>query len=274
MASDWVAAELAAAPYSALADANGIVSGPASWYKTMPGFGHFEDKLFHSKNLTLLCNGKKDAKGKQVSGYYVVCDAGEVMLFTNCIDARAWASNKLYVNEVIAPSLTFVDIDDEEIAVVNGEDLVKLILGYSKMQPLAARAVPVSPFALPVAAEVSSASLVLAAGCFSVTCKNACMYGKWIRDVPLDGFSVKKQAVVRFRSSDDKVAAADVLVALNRYGYVHLAHKAIYTMIEKGDDKVSDLYSMEVVKGLFEQKVCTLFIFMTCYYIQHLIGKH
>jgi len=259
MASDLVAAELAAAPYSALADANGIVSGPASWYKTMPGFGHFEDELFHSKNLTLLCNGKKDAKGKQVSGYYVVCDAGEVMLFTNCIDARAWASNKFYVNEVIAPSLTFVDIDDEEIAVVNGEDLVKLILGYSKMQPLAARAVPVSPFALPVAAEVSSASLVLAAGCFSVTCKNTSMYGKWIRDVPLDGFSVKKQAVVRFRSSDDKVAAADVLVALNRYGYVHLAHKAIYTMIEKGDDKVSDLYSLEVVKGLFEQKVSTLF---------------
>ena len=258
LSMEALAAELAAAPYSALVDVNGIVCGPAMWYKTLPGFGNFEDELFDSKNLTLLGRGKKDAKGKDVSGYYVVCDAGEVMLFTNCIDARAWASNKFYVNEVIAPSLTFMDIDDEELAVVNEEDLVKLILGYSKMQPLSARPVPVSPFALPVAAEVSSASLVLAAGCFSVTCKNASMYGRKMRDLHMAGFWMKSDAVVRFRSSDGKVAVADLLVGVGRYSCVKLAQKAIYTMMEDSDGKLSDLDSLEVDKELFDQKVCTI----------------
>jgi len=128
-----------------------------------------------------------------------------------------------------------------------------------------------SPVLLPVAAAMPSSSMGLDALKSAVTCKNASMYGKKMRDVHIAGFSVKSEAVVRFRTSDDKVAVADVLVAVGRYGYVHLAHKAIYTMIEKGDDKVSDLDSLEVDRGSFEQKVCTLFNYIPGYYIQNLI---
>ena len=105
-----------------------LIKKPATWFKTLLGFCHFDNKLFHNKFIRQMCPGQEDDKGNDVGGYYVVCDAGEVMLFTNCIDARAWASSKYYVNEVFATSLTFVDIDDEKLAVVNEEDLVKLIL--------------------------------------------------------------------------------------------------------------------------------------------------
>ena len=95
------------------------------------------------------------------------------------------------------------------------------------------------------------------ADCFVVTCKNASMYGKRMRDVHIAGFSVQSDAVVRFRSSDGKVAVADLLVGVGRYAYVHLAQKAIYKMMEDSDGKLSDLDSLEVDKELFDQKVCT-----------------
>ena len=103
-----------------------------------------------------------------------------------------------------------------------------------------------------------SSSLVLPAGCFSVTCKNASMYGRKMRDLHMAGFWMKSDAVVRFRSSDGKVAVADLLVGVGRYSCVKLAQKAIYTMMEDSDGKLSDLDSLEVDKELFDQKVCTI----------------
>jgi len=78
-----------------------------------------------------------------------------------------------------------------------------------------------------------------------------------MRDVHIAGFSVKSNAVVRFRTSDGKVAVADLLVEVGRYSCIKLAQKAIYTMMEDSDGKLSDLDSLEVDKELFDQKVCT-----------------
>jgi len=224
-----LAAELAAAPYSALVDVNGIVSGPASWYQTLSGLGHFEDKLFHSKNSTLLGNGKKDVNHQDVSGYYVVCDAGEVMLFDNCIDARVWASSKYYVNEVFAPSLSFVMIDEEKLAVVNKEDLVKLILRYPKMKPL------------PPHVTAHAATSAAVGGTSSI----AAMYEMKMRDVDLGRFSVESDAVIRFRTRDCKVAVVDVLVGMGKHETLEAAQEAIWTMIEHDDVKIRDLESLE-----------------------------
>ena len=91
-----------------------------------------------------------------------------------------------------------------------------------------------------------------------VPCKNFSIYGKRMRDVHMAGFSMKSDLVVRFRSSDGKVAVADLLVGVGRYSYVHLAQKAIYKMMEDSDGKLSYLNSLEINMQLFDQKVCIL----------------
>jgi len=124
----------------------------------------------------------------------------------------------------------------------------------------------VSPYALlevqhlaPVVQEAPSSSLVLPPGCFVVTCKNSSMYGKKMRDVHIAGFSVKSDAIVRFRRSDGKVVVADIMVAVGKYGKFGHAQEAIYKLMVNCDDKVSDLESIVVDKEL-DQKVCTYFL--------------
>jgi hypothetical protein len=95
-------------------------------------------------------------------------------------------------------------------------------------------------------------------GSFYVTCKKASMYGKRMRDVHIAGFSVESDAVIRFRTRDGKVAVGDLLVGVGMYGKFGHAQEAIYKFIEKFDDKVSDLESLEVDKEV-DQKVCTCF---------------
>jgi hypothetical protein len=104
-----------------------------------------------------------------------------------------------------------------------------------------------------------SSSLVLPPSCFAVTCKNASMYGKKMRHIHMAGFFLESDEVIRFRSSDGKVAVADVLVAVGRYVDVKHAQVAIYKLIDANDDKVLDLDTLEVDNELFDQKVCTLF---------------
>ena len=252
-----LAAEVAAAPYTALVDNNGIVTGPASWYQTLQGFGHLEDKLFHNKNSTLLGNGKKDIKHQDVSGYYVVCDAGEVMLFDNCIDARAWASSKYYVNEVFAPSLSFVMIDEEKLAVVKKEDLVKLILRYPKMKPLpphvtahAATSAPVGRMHVVRAGQAPGSSLVLPAGCFVVPSKNYSMYGKRMRDVHMARYSIESDEIIRFRKRDDKAEVTGLLVGVGRFSRTDNAQDFMIKLIDRNDEMLKDLESIEVDKTL------------------------
>ena len=102
------------------------------------------------------------------------------------------------------------------------------------------------------------AELGLSPGCFTVTCKNASMYGKKMRDLHMAGFCMQSDTVIRFRSSDGKVAVADLLVGVGKYGKFGHAQEAIYKLIENCDDKVSDLESLEDDKEL-DQKVCTFF---------------
>jgi hypothetical protein len=83
------------------------------------------------------------------------------------------------------------------------------------------------------------------------------MYGKKMRDIHIVGFSVESDAVIRFRSSDGKVAVGDLLVGVDKYSCFKVAQRAICKMIEDKDCKVSDLDSLEVDKELFDQKVCT-----------------
>jgi len=105
--------------------------------------------------------------------------------------------------------------------------------------------------------EAPSSSLVLPAGCFVVPYHNASIYGKKMRDVHIAGFSVESDAVIRFRSSDGKVAVGDLLVGVGRYADFKHAQLAIYKLIDASDEKVLDLESLEVDKELFDQKVCT-----------------
>jgi len=253
-----------------------LLKKSAMCYKTMSGLSHFDDEIFDNKFIHQTGQGQLDDKGKDVGGYYVVCDGGEVMLFPSPEMARAWARNKLYVNVVLAPSLSYVDIGHEKLAVVNEADLVKLILRYPRMPALRfAAAAPAPPVALPVpdAAGASSSapgdgppvaravlgapspSLALPAGRWDVTSSIAALYGMKMRDVDLGRFSVQSDAVVRFRSSDDKVAVTDILVGVGEHDTFEDAQEAMWTLIEHDDVKIRDLDSLEVVLDE-KQKVC------------------
>jgi hypothetical protein len=87
-------------------------------------------------------------------------------------------------------------------------------------------------------------------GCFAVTCKNFSMYGKRMRDVHMAGFAVDSDAVIRFRTSDGKVAVADLLVGLGRYSRTDKGQDVMAKLIDRNDDMVKDLISMEVDKSL------------------------
>jgi len=97
-----------------------------------------------------------------------------------------------------------------------------------------------------------SSSLVLSPGCFVVPSKNASMYGKKMRDVHIAGFSVESDAVIRFRSSDGKVAVADLLVGVGKYVSVSKSQETIFKYLQSKDDKIRDL-DIEVDEKLSDE---------------------
>jgi len=66
--------------------------------------------------------------------------------------------------------------------------------------------------------------------------------------------------VIRFRKRDHKTVVGDMLVAMGRYAKVKTAQEIILKMIERKDDKIKDLESLEVDMDLLENKVCIFFV--------------
>ena len=79
------------------------------------------------------------------------------------------------------------------------------------------------------------------------------MYGKKMRDVHMAGFSVQCDLVVRFRSSDGKVAVGDLMVGVGRYGRFSKAQDIIFKLLQRKDDKIDNLPSLEVDKDLADK---------------------
>jgi len=100
-------------------------------------------------------------------------------------------------------------------------------------------------------------SLMLPAGSFSVTCKNASMYGKKMRDLHMAGFWTQSDAVIRFRSRDGKVSVGDLLVGMGKYVSVSKAQELIFNWIDIKHHFLNDLESIEVDKELMQKKVGT-----------------
>ena len=91
---------------------NGKVRGtvqPASILAKLPGIGDIDDPTqLNGKTIRRLGRGQQDTKGNDVSGFFVLSDAGAALLFKTDKDGRQWASNPNQVNIDIAPSLTYV----------------------------------------------------------------------------------------------------------------------------------------------------------------------
>ena len=82
-----------------------------------------------------------------------------------------------------------------------------------------------------------------------------------MRDVHIAGFSMESDHVIRFRSSDGKVAVGDLLVGVGKYVSVSKAQQLIFNWMDMKNQVLDDLESIEVDKKLMEQKVCTFLIF-------------
>ena len=86
-----------------------FVKHHAALLGTLPGLEHVKDKISVDKKLRQMARGMVDEDGNDITGYWVVADAGGAMLFDEMANARRWANNKNMVNIELAPSLTYID---------------------------------------------------------------------------------------------------------------------------------------------------------------------
>ena len=82
-----------------------------------------------------------------------------------------------------------------------------------------------------------------------------------MRDVHIAGFLVQSNTVIRFRKSDHKAVTPDMLVGVGKYDTYMNANRAVQNFMNKNDDKVSDLTSMEVDKTLSIEQVNVMLYF-------------
>ena len=129
-----------------------------------------------------------------------------------------------------------------------------------------------SPYALlqgqhlaPAVQAAPSSSLVLPPGCFAVSCRNASMYGKKMRDVHMAGFRVQSDAVIRFRRIDGKVAVADLLVGVGKYVTVSKSQETIFKYLQSKDDRIRDL-DIEVDEKLSDEVGRSNLMMFLCWY--------
>ena len=106
---------------------SGVVVGcykPASVLKELTGLGKLDDAIFTGKHLRQLGPGQMqhqlslaqiDSENRDLSGFFVVSDAGGVVLFNTAKEGRNWSANKKILNVQIAPSLTYIDSGNEQV---------------------------------------------------------------------------------------------------------------------------------------------------------------
>ena len=97
---------------------------PASVLKELTGLDKLDDAIFKKKHLRQLGHhqmqhqlslAQTDSEDKDLSGFFVVSDAGAVVLFNTAKDGRNWSANKKVLNIQIAPSLTYIDSGNEQV---------------------------------------------------------------------------------------------------------------------------------------------------------------
>ena len=96
-----------------------FVKHPAALLATLPGLGHVNDKISVDKKLRQMERGEVDLDGNDITGHWVVADAGGAMLFDEMANARRWANNKNMVNFELAPSLTYIDSGYPNVSLLN-----------------------------------------------------------------------------------------------------------------------------------------------------------
>jgi hypothetical protein len=220
-----------------------------------------DDQNFGGKTIRIVKHDRIDAKGKEVSGCFVWLDVVGAVL----------PGEVVAVSADIAPSLGYVDDGHgRPLAVVHPSDLNK---AFTKHMEMASVLVPFNDApvqrvqggvggvagAAGAVQATESTSPVLTPGCFAVPSKEGRLYGKRVSDVHLAGFSVETNSVddrvIRFRKRDHKTVVGDMLVAMGRYAKVKTAQEIILKMIERKDDKIKDLESLEIDMDLLENKV-------------------
>jgi len=82
---------------------------PATVLKTLAGLEGLDDSLLVGKSLRQLAQGQNDTQGKDVSGFFVVADAGAAVLFSYKTAGIQWTKNTNQVNKEIAPSLAYIE---------------------------------------------------------------------------------------------------------------------------------------------------------------------
>ena len=117
----------------------------------------------------------------------------------------------------------------------------------------------VNDHVVPAVRTIPSTLLMLPDNAFKVDTKDQSMYGKYMRDINIGGFSVLSDAVIRFRTTDNKPFTGDLLVAVGRYARFWDAQDAILKLVGRKDDKVHDLQSFEVDNKLTEDLIGSVF---------------
>ena len=80
---------------------------------------HIEEQISVDKNLRQMERGMVDEDGNDITGYWVVADAGGAMLFDEMANARRWANNKNMVNIELAPSLTYIESGNSSVSLLD-----------------------------------------------------------------------------------------------------------------------------------------------------------
>jgi len=225
---------------------------PAVFLKMQPDFKNLDDKVFEGKTIRTVKHDRIDAKGREVGNFLVFDDVTAVVLPGQKVDVTT------------AASLGYVDDGNgRQLAVLHRDDLIDVLRRHTKLSSVLSNDATTHAVnaqvqreqggvggVAGVVQETGSLSGVLPLGCFAVSSQNASMYGKKMRDLHIGGFSVENNRlddrVIRFRKSDHKVVAADVLVAVGKYDLYKNAHRAVLKLTTSDDDKVTDLTTLEI----------------------------